>query len=99
MALLPGWIEPMTPTLTHQRFTGDARTFEQELDGIRLLAFVDGGDVRAARSSSGARSPTRAPIIPPAARDRTPRVAARDYPAGAPPHAQCDDRESRYWSQ
>jgi DNA ligase D-like protein (predicted ligase) len=36
----------MAATLTHERFTGPEWTFERKLDGIRLLAFKNGGDVR-----------------------------------------------------
>ena len=44
--LFPDWVEPMAATLTHERFTGAEWTFERKLDGIRLLAFKRGGDVR-----------------------------------------------------
>lgn len=43
---LPDWIEPMAATLTQERFTGPDWVFEQKLDGIRLLAFKRGADVR-----------------------------------------------------
>lgn len=43
---LPDWIEPMAATLTQERFTGPEWTFERKLDGIRLLAFKQGADVR-----------------------------------------------------
>src|SRR5438874_1796285 len=43
---LPEWIEPMAATLTQQRFTGPEWIFERKFDGIRLLAFKDGQDVR-----------------------------------------------------
>jgi bifunctional non-homologous end joining protein LigD len=36
----------MAATLTQDRFTGPEWTFERKLDGIRLLAFRNGGDVR-----------------------------------------------------
>ncbi len=42
----PDWLEPMAATLTYERFTGPEWTFERKLDGIRLLAFKDGGQVR-----------------------------------------------------
>jgi bifunctional non-homologous end joining protein LigD len=35
----------MAATLTYQRFTGPEWTFEQKVDGIRLLAFKSGADV------------------------------------------------------
>jgi DNA ligase D-like protein (predicted ligase) len=43
---LPEWIQPMAATLTQDRFTGDGWTFERKLDGIRLIAFKDGADIR-----------------------------------------------------
>src|SRR4051812_5857131 len=46
MIAFPAWIEPMAATLTQERFTGPAWIFERKLDGIRLLAFKQGGDVR-----------------------------------------------------
>jgi ATP-dependent DNA ligase len=42
----PDWVEPMAATLTHERFTGPEWTFERKLDGIRLLAFKQGAEVR-----------------------------------------------------
>jgi bifunctional non-homologous end joining protein LigD len=36
----------MAATLTQARFTGPEWTFERKVDGIRLLAFKDGDDVR-----------------------------------------------------
>ena len=42
----PEWIEPMAATLTDQRFTGPEWTFERKFDGIRLLAFRNGSNVR-----------------------------------------------------
>jgi bifunctional non-homologous end joining protein LigD len=45
-APLPDWIEPMAATLTRERFTGPGWVFERKLDGIRLLAFKEGPDVR-----------------------------------------------------
>ena len=36
----------MAATLTQERFTGPDWTFERKYDGIRLLAFKDGDDVR-----------------------------------------------------
>ena len=43
---LPEWLEPMAATLTQDRFATDDWVFERKLDGIRLLAFKDGNDVR-----------------------------------------------------
>ena len=42
----PEWIEPMAATLTQERFVGPEWTFERKFDGIRLLAFKRGPDVR-----------------------------------------------------
>jgi ATP-dependent DNA ligase len=42
----PHWIVPMAATLTQERFTGPDWIFERKLDGIRLLAFKQGADVR-----------------------------------------------------
>jgi ATP-dependent DNA ligase len=42
----PDWIEPMAATLTQERFTGPEWIFERKFDGIRLIAFKHGSDVR-----------------------------------------------------
>jgi len=42
----PDWVEPMAATLTQERFTAPDWMFERKLDGIRLLAFKRGADVR-----------------------------------------------------
>jgi ATP-dependent DNA ligase len=42
----PEWIEPMAATLTYERFAGPEWIFERKLDGIRLLAFKKGSDIR-----------------------------------------------------
>src|SRR5438105_2055958 len=42
----PDWVEPMAATLTQERFTGPGWIFERKFDGIRLLAFRQGQDVR-----------------------------------------------------
>ena len=42
----PEWIVPMAATLTQERFTGPEWIFERKLDGIRLLAYRRGRDVR-----------------------------------------------------
>ena len=42
----PEWIVPMAATLTQERFTGPEWLFERKFDGIRLLAFKRGDDVR-----------------------------------------------------
>jgi bifunctional non-homologous end joining protein LigD len=42
----PDWVVPMAATLTQERFTSPDWIFERKLDGIRLLAFKKGRDVR-----------------------------------------------------
>jgi bifunctional non-homologous end joining protein LigD len=46
MASFPDWLVPMAATLTQDRFTGPDWIFERKLDGIRLLAYKNGDDVR-----------------------------------------------------
>ena len=46
MTKFPEWIVPMAATLTQERFAGPDWLFERKYDGIRLLAFKQGGDVR-----------------------------------------------------
>ena len=45
-AKMPDWLEPMAATLTEDRFTGADWLFERKFDGIRLLAYKCGDDVR-----------------------------------------------------
>jgi bifunctional non-homologous end joining protein LigD len=42
----PAWLTPMAATLTRERFQSPDWVFERKLDGIRVLAFRDGPDVR-----------------------------------------------------
>src|ERR1051325_7642269 len=46
MPKFPNWIKPMAATLTQERFTGPDWIFERKFDGIRLIAFKKGKDVR-----------------------------------------------------
>jgi ATP-dependent DNA ligase len=46
MMRAPEWIEPMAATLTQERFAGPEWIFERKFDGIRLLAFKRGDEVR-----------------------------------------------------
>lgn len=46
MTDFPEWLEPMAATLTQERFTGPEWIFERKFDGIRLLAYRQGPDVR-----------------------------------------------------
>ena len=43
---MPDWLVPMAATLTQERFTGPEWLFERKLDGIRVLAFKKGRDVK-----------------------------------------------------
>ena len=43
---MPEWLEPMAATLTQDRFSGPEWLFERKFDGIRLLAYKHGSDVR-----------------------------------------------------
>jgi len=45
-ASFPEWIAPMAATLTQERFAAAGWIFEQKFDGIRLIAFKQGTDVR-----------------------------------------------------
>jgi ATP-dependent DNA ligase len=45
-AAFPEWVEPMAATLTQERFAGEEWSFERKFDGIRLLAFKNGREVR-----------------------------------------------------
>jgi bifunctional non-homologous end joining protein LigD len=42
----PEWLEPMAATLTHEPVSGAEWIFERKLDGVRLLAFKNGSEVR-----------------------------------------------------
>ena len=43
---MPEWLEPMAATLTQERFSGPDWLFERKFDGIRLLAYKRGDDIR-----------------------------------------------------
>lgn len=43
---MPDWLEPMAATLTQDRFSGGDWLFERKFDGIRVIAYKRGGDVR-----------------------------------------------------
>jgi ATP-dependent DNA ligase len=45
-ASFPEWIVPMAATLTYERFEGPEWLFERKLDGIRMLSFKDGDEVK-----------------------------------------------------
>ena len=42
----PEWLPPMAATLTQERFTGPDWIFERKFDGIRLISYRNGKDVR-----------------------------------------------------
>ena len=42
----PEWVVPMAATLTQERFAGPEWLFERKLDGIRMLAFKNGRDIK-----------------------------------------------------
>ncbi len=46
ISMFPEWVVPMAATLTQERFTGPEWIFERKLDGIRMLAFKNGSDVK-----------------------------------------------------
>jgi bifunctional non-homologous end joining protein LigD len=43
---MPDWLDPMAATLTEERFAGADWLFERKFDGIRLLAYKRGKDVK-----------------------------------------------------
>ena len=43
---MPFWLAPMAATLTQDRFAGDDWLFERKFDGIRLIAYKSGSDVK-----------------------------------------------------
>ncbi len=43
---IPEWLEPMAATLTQERFGGPDWLFERKFDGIRLLVYKQGDEVR-----------------------------------------------------
>jgi len=43
---LPDWLEPMAATLTQDRFSTPDWIFERKFDGIRVIAFKRGDEVR-----------------------------------------------------
>ena len=60
MTSFPEWIEPMAATLTYERFEGPEWIFERKIDGIRLLAFKRGSDIKL---FSRNRLPQSAPAV------------------------------------
>ena len=66
----PDWIKPMAATLTERRSTGPEWVFERKFDGIRLLAFKQGDEVRL---FSRNRLLQHIPAVESAVRDLPPR--------------------------
>jgi ATP-dependent DNA ligase len=64
--LFPEWVEPMAATLTQERFTGADWIFERKFDGIRLLAFKNGSEIRLLSRN---RLPQRLPAVAAAVAD------------------------------
>jgi ATP-dependent DNA ligase len=61
---MPDWLEPMAATLTQDRFTGADWSFERKFDGIRLLAYKRGAEVRLySRNRLPQNLPTLARVI------------------------------------
>src|SRR5215831_13033515 len=75
MSGFPDWLVPMAATLTQERFTGPEWIFERKFDGIRLLAFKNGKDVRL---SSRNRLPQNMPSIAAAVAALPPRQLILD---------------------
>jgi DNA ligase D-like protein (predicted ligase) len=46
MQKMPDWLVPMAATLTQERFSGGDWLYERKFDGIRLLAYKRGAEVR-----------------------------------------------------
>ena len=59
----PDWLEPMAATLTEARSAGPDWIFERKFDGIRLLAFKRGDDVRVFSRNRLARTPSHPSIV------------------------------------
>jgi bifunctional non-homologous end joining protein LigD len=73
--MFPDWLEPMAATLTQDRFTGPEWIFERKFDGIRLLAYKRGRDVRL---YSRNRLPQNLPTVAKAIADLPPRELILD---------------------
>jgi bifunctional non-homologous end joining protein LigD len=71
----PSWVEPMAATLTQERFASGDWSFERKHDGIRLIAYKRGTDVRL---FSRTRTPQDLPLIARAIRSLPVREAILD---------------------
>ena len=72
----PRWTDPMLATLTDERFADPEWIYERKLDGVRLLVFGDGGELRLMTRNRKERGATY-PEVADALRDR----AATDFVA------------------
>jgi bifunctional non-homologous end joining protein LigD len=81
----PEWLEPMAATLTEERFTGPEWLFERKLDGIRLLAFKNGKDIRLLSRN---RLPQDYPSVRRAIEDLGPREVILDGEAAWDPRSK-----------
>lgn len=79
---MPEWLVPMAATLTQERFTGPEWLFERKYDGIRLLAFKQGSEVRL---FSRNRLPQHYPAVTAAIADLPVREAILDGEAAWDP--------------
>ena len=86
----------MAATLTQERFAGPEWIFERKLDGIRLLAFKDGTEVRLlSRNRLPQNAPIpRSPAPSPSCPCTTPSSTAR-RPCGAALCGESDAARSR----
>src|SRR5687767_4842404 len=81
----PDWLVPMAATLTQERFAGPDWIFERKLDGIRLLAFKDGTDVKLLSRN---RLPQSYPLVARAIADLPVREVILDGEAAWDPHSK-----------
>ena len=84
----PDWVEPMAATLTQDRFTGPEWIVERKFDGIRLLAFKNGVDVRLLSRN---RLPQRLPAIAEAIASLPPHDVVLDGELAWNPSTRDDD--------
>lgn len=71
----PEWLVPMAATLTQDRFIGPEWIFERKFDGIRLLAFKNGSEVRL---FSRNHLPQKLPVVAQAIANLPPRELILD---------------------
>ena len=59
----PSWVQPMLATLTDEPFSDEAWIYERKLDGVRCLAFRDGGRVRLLSRNRKPQNPTYPELV------------------------------------